>query len=178
MIYKIKEIGEEGLALNLPLTAAWLAEECPDLDAVPVAGGLKLRGQLLQSGDDVFLRGSLRGALETACSRCLEPARTPLDITLTVTFRAKPEADAADEEGEDDDDDVDVASYDGEEVDLAPEIRDQILLAFPIKPLCREDCLGLCSVCGGDRNQLPCDCEARQVENRTPLAAALGKLKI
>lgn len=177
MLYKIKDIPEEGVSLNLPITAAWLTAQCPDLDAVPAGNGLKLQGQLLLSGDDLFLRGNLRGVLESTCSRCLEKAKVPIDLPLTVTFRARPEGEAA-EDDEEEEEDLDVALYDGEEVDLGPEIRDQILLAFPIKPLCKEDCLGLCSVCGGNRNQVACDCESRQAASRTPLASVLGKLKI
>lgn len=177
MLFKIKEIGDEGLSLDLPVTAAWLAVECPDLDAAPAAGGIKVRGQLLVTGDDVFLRANLRGALDTSCSRCLEKARVAIDVPLTVTFRPRDEGQDAGGD-EDEEEDLDVALYDGDEVDLAPEIRDQILLAFPIKVLCREDCRGLCSVCGGNRNQVPCDCEARQAANSSPMATVLGKLKI
>ena len=177
MLFKIKEIGDDGLSLDLPVKAPWLAAECPGLDAVPSTGGLKVRGQLLMTGDDVFLRGTLRGGLDTTCARCLERARVAVDVALTVTFRPRSEGqDAVDEE--DEDEELDVALYDGDEVDLAPEVRDQILLAFPLKPLCREECLGLCSVCGGNRNQVPCDCEERQAASRTPLATVLGKLKI
>jgi uncharacterized protein len=178
MLFDIKEIGDEGLSLDLPVTAAWLAAECPDLDAVPVGGGLRVRGQLLLSGDDVFLRGSLRGTLETTCSRCLEKAKVPVDIPLNVTFRPRAEGEDGGEDDEDEED-LDVALYEGDEVDLGPELRDQLFLAFPLKPLCREDCLGLCPVCGGNRNQVPCACESQpsQVATRTPLAAALEKLK-
>ena len=179
MLYDIKEIGEEGLSLDLPVKASWLAAECPDLDAVPTGGGLRVRGQLLLSGDDVFLRGTLRGALETTCSRCLERAKVPLDIPLNVTFRPRAEATSSqrDDDEEEDEEDLDVSLYEGEQIDLGPELRDQIFLAFPLKALCREDCLGLCSVCGGDRNQTACDCESRQAVSRTPLASALQKLK-
>jgi uncharacterized protein len=175
MLFDIKEIGDDGLSLDLPVTAAWLAAECPDLDAVPAGGALRVRGQLLLSGDDVFLRGALRGVLETTCSRCLEKAKVPLDIPLNVTFR--PRGEGEDAVDDDDEEDLDVALYDGDEINLAPEIRDEIFLTFPLKALCREDCRGLCSVCGGNRNQNPCDCESHQAASRSPLAAALQKLK-
>lgn len=175
MLFRIKEIGDDGLSLNLPVTAAWLAAECPDLDAVPGSGGLKVRGQLLASEDQVFLRGTLRGALETTCSRCLEKARLPIDIPLTVTFM--PRSDGADEE-DDDEENLDVALFDGDQIDLGPEIRDQLLISLPITRLCREDCAGLCPTCGGNRNQIACDCRTEQAASRTPLAAVLGKLKI
>ena len=50
----------------------------------------------------------------------------------------------------------------GGENDLAPVLRDEILLAMPLGPLCSPDCAGICSVCGGNRNVTACDCEAKQ----------------
>jgi uncharacterized protein len=175
MLFKIKEIGDDGLSLNLAITAVWLAVECPNLGAVPGAAGLKLRGRLNLVGDDVLLHGTLRGVLDATCSRCLEPAAVRMDVPMTVTFIARTE----DDEDEDDaEKDADVATFDGDKLDLAPEIRDQLLLAYPITPLCRVDCAGLCAVCGGNRNQVACDCPPPQIETRTPLSAALGKLKL
>lgn len=180
MLFRIKEIGDDGLSLDLPVTAAWLASQCPDLGASLGPEGLKFGGRLVQSGGDVLLRGNLRGNLEMPCSRCLETARVAFDVPLAITFIARPASDddGADDEGEDDAEDVDVAFFDGEEVDLGPQIRDQILLALPITPLCREDCAGLCPVCGGNRNLVACNCTSRQPLGTTPLAAALQKLKI
>jgi uncharacterized protein len=191
MLFKIKEIGDDGLSLDLPVTAEWLARECPGLEAVPGAKGLKLRGQLTESEGDIFLNARLRGDLEGTCGRCLEKARVPVELNLTVTFLPRPEvghgskgeARVAKHEGRPDDDeedvdDVDVAHYEGDEINLAPEIRDQILLAYPITPLCRETCAGLCPVCGGNRNVRACGCETRQATAQQPFAAALGKLKL
>jgi uncharacterized protein len=182
MLIKIKEIGDNGLSLNLPVTAAWLAAECPNLGAVPGPKGFWVRGQLTESNDDVFLRGRLRGELDTACVRCLEPAKVHLDVPLALTFMPRPdhqnERPGKKKEDDDEEDDVDVALYDGDEIDLGPEIRDQVMLAYPISPLCREDCAGLCAVCGGNRNLKPCGCEARQAPSQKPFAAVLGKLKL
>ena len=179
MLFKVKEIGDDGLSLDLPLTPAWLAEECPGLDVVPGPKGLVVRGRLQETEGQVFLRGALRGALETTCSRCLELARVPIDVPLAVTFLPRPEDEASrDEDKDQDEDDVDAAYYDGDEVNLSPEVRDQLLLAYPLTPVCREDCAGLCPICGGNRNQVACGCQAPQSPARTPLAAALGKIKI
>ena len=174
MFFKIKDIGDDGLEVDLPLTAAWLQEQCPDLGAVPGPGGVLMHGVLEKSGDDVLLRGELRGVLETPCSRCLEAARIQLDIPLTISFVEKGADGDADE---DDDDDGDVVYFEGGEIDLGAELRDEILLAMPINPLCQEGCQGLCSVCGGNRNQSPCDCEDRQREVTSKLSA-LGKIKL
>lgn len=174
MRIKIKDIGEDGLSVELPLTEAWFQAECPDLGAKPVAAGVKFRGRLDKSGDDVLLRGRLAGALDTSCSRCLEPAKVPLGLDLFVTFVPRSEGDADDE---DDSDDSETVHFDGDEIDLGAELREEILLAMPINPLCREDCRGLCSVCGGNRNQVECDCEARQ-KLATGKLAALAKIKL
>lgn len=171
MRFNIKEIGDDGLSLDLPITPAWLAAECPDLGAEPGPGGLRVRGQLLRSEEEIFLRGTLRGVFKATCSRCLDPALLKLDVPLMVTFVSPSDDD-------DDDDDVDVALLDGNDVDIGPEVRDQILLALPFARLCRETCAGLCAVCGGNRNKVACNCVAEQAQSRTSLAAVLGKLKI
>jgi uncharacterized protein len=184
MLIRIKEIGDGGLSLDLPLTPAWLAEQCPDLGALPGPKGVAVRGQLTESEGDVFLRARLGGQLETTCSRCLEPARVAMDVPMAVTFLPRPEhrshaGPAADvDEDSAEEKDVDVAYYDGDEIDLSAEIRDQLLLAYPITPLCREDCAGLCPVCGGNRNLRPCGCQAERAPAQKPFAAALAKLKL
>ena len=178
MLYKINEIGDEGLSLKVPLSADWLKEECPDLDARVAPGGLTFRGRLQRSGDDVFLNGSLTGALECVCSRCLEAARVSLQLPVHVTFVPRGADDDEDDEGDAGGKDDGVMPFDGDQIDLAPELREQILLAIPISPLCRDNCAGLCSVCGGNRNRTACDCLARQAPAPTRLGAALGKLKM
>jgi len=179
MLYKINEIGDEGLSLKVPLSAEWLKAECPDLDARLAPGGLTFRGRLQRSGDDVFLNGSLTGGLESVCARCLEPARISLQLPVHVTFVPR------DDDDDDDDDEPTgkqaeggIMRFDGDEIDIALELREQILLAIPMSPLCRDNCAGLCSVCGGNRNRTACDCLARQAPASTRLGAALGKLKM
>jgi uncharacterized protein len=63
----------------------------------------------------------------------------------------------------------------GDIVDLTPEIRETILLEIPQKPLCRDDCKGLCPVCGTDRNKHACNCVQPSTELRW---AGLSKLKL
>jgi uncharacterized protein len=82
-----------------------------------------------------------------------------------------------DDETATDDEDGDVRSFSGGQIDLSPELRDEILLAMPIGPLCRPDCAGICSVCGGNRNANPCECEAKQRIANSKLSA-LKDLKI
>jgi uncharacterized protein len=171
MRFKINEIGDEGLTLDVPITSEWMASACPDLEAHPAEPGLALRGRLSKSGEDYLLLGHLAGALETPCARCLEPARVAVDAQVAVTFVP------ADEDEELEDDDADVVGFAGNEIVLDDEVRDEILLAIPLQVLCSESCKGLCPVCGGNRNVVPCQCEAERRESASRFAA-LGKLKI
>jgi uncharacterized protein len=70
-------------------------------------------------------------------------------------------------------DDLDLYGYENEEVDLTPLFRDQVILAVPFAPLCKEDCKGLCPQCGADRNHETCDCKPPV----DPRWAALQNLK-
>jgi uncharacterized protein len=173
MRYKIKDIGDEGVEICVPVTAAWLASECPDLDAKPGPAGLQLIGRLDPSGEDFLLRGDLRGELLTTCGRCLEPATVQLDSPVAVSYVEEDEAKTDEAE----EDDGDILSFSGGQIDLGPEIHDEILLALPIGPLCRPDCAGICPVCGGNRNLNPCDCEEQQRIANSKLSA-LKNIKV
>jgi uncharacterized protein len=172
MRFKVNDIEDEGLVLDVPVAADWLEAACPDLEARPGPGGLNLRGRIdKQGGSDYLVRGTLRGALETACARCLEPARIDVDAELVVTFVERDDRDL-----ELDDDDPDVVGFSGGVIDISDELRDEILLAVPVSALCSPSCQGLCPVCGGNRNLTPCDCEERQRQGESKFAA-LAKLK-
>ena len=84
MLYKFNDISDEGLSLNVPLSADWLKEECPHLEAKPAREGLTFRGHLSRQGDDAFLRGTLSGVFDCSCSRCLEPAKLPVVVKMTA----------------------------------------------------------------------------------------------
>ena len=55
--------------------------------------------------------------------------------------------------------DPDAFPIEGDQLDLAPMARELVLLELPDAPLCRDDCAGICAVCGRDRNVEPCDCD-------------------
>jgi uncharacterized protein len=171
MRFKIKEIGPEGLPLHVPVTAEWVAAACPDVELRAGPAGLALDGRLEKTGEDYLLRGHLHGDVESSCARCLEPARVPIDVSVAVTF-VSTESDDTDDE----DQDPDVIPFKGGEIDVGEEIRDELLLAVPINPLCRESCRGLCDVCGENRNLSACACKTEPAA--TAPFAALAKLKL
>jgi uncharacterized protein len=126
-----------------------------------------------KDSEKVRLVGRLQTTLEVACSRCLEPFQIPVDTAFDLLFLPSA-AEAATGEHEIDDADVGVSFYQDDVIDLAEVMREQFFLALPMKPLCREDCLGLCPVCGTNRNTGTCTCEANWID---PRMAPLSKFK-
>src|SRR5262245_16637440 len=132
MRFKINEIGDGGLPVNVSVTTEWLASACSDLDARPAAEGMRFTGHITPTGVDYLLRGQLSGALETPCARCLEPALMRVDVPITITFVPA----GTEEVDEEEDADPDFVTFKGGELDLSSELRDALVLAIPFNPLC------------------------------------------
>jgi len=103
--------------------------------------------------DGVVVHGTVSAEYESECSRCLTPVRRRFQESIQELF----ERDAV--EGE-------TYPFAGEEIDLELPVRDAVLLDLPAAPLCRDDCAGLCPVCGIDRNQADCDCDPNPPDPR------------
>jgi uncharacterized protein len=120
--------------------------------------------------DSIRIAGPVKSTVIMTCSRCLEEFSCSIDTYLDIKLAPKglvPQA----TEAELRQDDMDIYYYDGDEIDLDPFIYDEVLLNVPVRPLCREDCAGICHSCGKNRNVEPCSC-------RQPVNTALGeKLK-
>ena len=175
MKFKVKDIGEGGVDVDLAVTAAWLAEVCAGTDVSGTPEDLRFTGVLERSGEDYLLRGKLRGRLSTPCARCLEPAGFSFDEDINVVFVEK-ERLAKDEADETVLDAPEVLTFSDGVIDLSEELREELLLALPPSVLCAESCLGLCPVCGGNRNQNPCSC-VEQERMKGSKFATLAKLK-
>jgi uncharacterized protein len=163
MRYKIKDIPSEGRLVQEELTRALLADALaglePDLDRT--TGNVRI--ELTKDRDEnIFARGDLKALVTLPCATCLGPALVRIDAPLNMTF--VPEGEEPEQTG-DPLDDVDVASHDRETVDLAPILRDQIILAIPISPRCREGCLGLCPICGQNKNERDCGHKPEALED-------------
>jgi uncharacterized protein len=126
-----------------------------------------------RAGLDLFFQGDLRGGVVARCGRCLEeypiPVAAPFRVVLTPRAATGAEPDAAD--------DTTVATYEGEEIDLAPFVYEEVLLGLPTRPLCREDCEGLCPRCGGNRNVTRCDCRTDIADPRLAVLHELTRGK-
>lgn len=111
--------------------------------AEPVEGTVRIA----RTNRGVLVTGRLRTSLAEECSRCLRPVELPIEIALEE--EVLPSLDIATGLPVRVGDEADVPRLtDHHELDLEPLVREGIQLAEPIAPLCREDCPGLCSVCG------------------------------
>jgi uncharacterized protein len=128
-------------------------------------GPAEIRGRYRKSGEEVELQGHLSATVEANCARCLKPVEFPFAAELSerfvvaVSWRSEEQHELREE-------DLNLAVFNGEVIELDDLVREEILLAVPAQVLCREDCKGLCPICGADRNLSACDCEARQIDSR------------
>jgi uncharacterized protein len=114
--------------------------------------------------DRYRLAGTIATRLEFACSRCLEPFELPVESAFDVRYL--PQSENTGEERAVEEDDLSDAFYRDEVIDLRQLMDEQFYLAVPMKPLCREDCQGLCPNCGTNLNVARCDCQVRWEDPR------------
>ncbi|HUJ95504.1 MAG TPA: DUF177 domain-containing protein [Terriglobales bacterium] len=136
----------------------------PDLhqvDALHAAGRVQLveehRGKhkIIQ---DIRVDGSLRGKMALPCARCLEPVVREVKRDFDLLYRPLG-ADAGLEERSVSVTEAEVSYHEGDGLLLEDVLREQVLLALPLKAVCNEDCRGLCPQCGANLNQEQCSCK-------------------
>src|ERR1700720_522543 len=109
-----------------------------------------------RAGTELFFRGELTAATVASCARWAEEFIAPSGRSFRYVLA--PRAIGDDSNGDLRVEDLEFSLYEGEEVNLTPLIREQMLLALPTRPLCREDCRGLCPRCGANLNDGDCGC--------------------
>ena len=138
-----------------------------------VASPVKLAFDIYKDKSTFRLVGHTETTLQVPCSRCLDPMSLPVDAAFDLRYQ--PHATNTGEgEREIEEDDLTTAFYQNDEIDLEQLMLEQFYLALPMKPLCGDDCKGLCSICGTNFNRSTCDCK-REVED--PRFAVLKEFK-
>jgi uncharacterized protein len=155
----IPRIPPEGLELDEALEPAAVHLEGDEELSLRPGGRLRAHVEVVD-GTTVHVRGRLDAAVEIDCARCLERYGVELGQELDLFYlpRAAEQPEAQEEEVELSDRDVVVGYYEGERLDLGEVVREQLILGLPLKPLCREDCRGLCRTCGTNLNTGTCGC--------------------
>jgi uncharacterized protein len=122
---------------------------------------------------DIRLVGDWDTAVELRCARCLEPVTREIQQEFDLLYRPQG-VDAGPSERHLADADVEIGYYTGGGVLLEDVLKEQVLLAAPVKVTCREDCRGLCPHCGANRNAQHCDCV---LDVPDPRWSALGEIR-
>lgn len=84
---------------------------------------------------EILVRGQVYGHIIQDCSRCLHQATCEILVPFAQAYPS-----------------------DQPIIDIEPEVRDALVLSLPDKPLCQEECKGLCPMCGANKNEMPCSC--------------------
>lgn len=122
-----------------------------------------LRAESVVEG--ILVTGPVRAPVVFSCARCLQPITTDVELDVCELFLA-PGHEAPPEE--------EAYEVQGMDIDLEPMLRDNLTLALPLNPVCREDCAGICATCGKDLNTGACDCTDEEID---PRWAGLAELR-
>jgi uncharacterized protein len=143
-----------------------------------VAAPVELSMDVHKMGADVFrVNGHARTRLELDCSRCVEPFAIPFETSFDLRYLPQ-DQNAGEGEREIADEDLSTAYYREGMLDVIEMLREQFQLALPMKPLCADDCRGLCPVCGGNLNRTACSCTAKWEDPRlAPLKSLVSRNK-
>jgi uncharacterized protein len=146
----VSEIPDEGLEVEL--------KETPPAQEVRYVAPLRARLRIDRQGTEVIVSGDVLSDVELECSRCLKPyvvrGRTP----VSVVYRPA-EGLGREDRYELKGDELETAFYRGDILDTDDVLTEQVLLSLPMKPLCSQDCKGICPRCGIDRNVETCRCD-------------------
>lgn len=166
LVLDTRELGRRpGLMRRVQLSAPAPAGLRLELIGVPERAAMELDLRLEAVMEGVLASGVVTAPLAGECGRCLGDVHTMITVELQELF-VYPEHELDDEE---------VSRLTGDLLDVEPVVRDVVVLALPLTPLCRADCRGLCVDCGQPWDALPADHQHDRSDRRW---AALGSLSI
>lgn len=148
-----------------------------DEEDARLLGDATVAGRASRKGEEINLRGEIRATVEAACDRCLRPVTLPLELEFRESLMPFGAETVSKEETVLQSADLHYSVYEGDEIDVDELVREQVLLALPIRLVCRDDCKGLCPSCGADLNAGPCSCPREEVDPRWAALAALKNEK-
>ena len=125
----------------------------------------KVSGDIRREGDRVKVRGRVTGRIQLECDRCLKPVEVAVDSKFQLEYVTPKEYEAL-QEGDLTEEQLDLATYDGDAIDVDALVTEELLLAAPDHLLCDEACKGMCAVCGVNKNIADCTCETKETDPR------------
>jgi uncharacterized protein len=130
--------------------------------------GVQTNVDLDKTPNQIMLKAAIHTAADFSCDRCNAPFTSPLDSGYRMHYIWNQE-----DVGQFDVAEIQVIPQGSTIIDITEDVRQTVLIAVPLKLLCREDCLGLCPFCGKDLNEGPCACRPEEVDTRWEKLRAL-----
>jgi uncharacterized protein len=158
MIIDLRTISTDGPKhFELSLDKGWWHSDGQNDRIEGIAAPIAARVNVDKTGDKFVLEGDMAGSVRIRCDRCLNDfeseIRTSFKLFFTQSSRYEKKAEVELLE-----EDMETGFINGEEINLDDIFREQLYLTLPIKSLCKEECLGLCPICGTDLNVQGCQC--------------------
>jgi uncharacterized protein len=158
---ELRELGRRAGSMRewdktLPARPGWGVEMIGVPEGAPVQLHLRLESVM----EGVLVSGTVDVPITGQCARCLEPVQDTLQLDVQELYAYEGSTTEA-TSGEDE-----VRRIEGEQIDLAPLVRDTVVLTLPLSPTCTPDCAGLCADCGERLDDLPADHSHEVVDPR------------
>lgn len=146
-----KLVGEKKLKFELDAKELEISPE-----ELMLLSPVQLEGTMSNVGDVLLLKAAMTAEVKRMCGRCLKEFTAETRAEVLDKFYPQGVAKLDD----------DAFVYDSDVIDITEPLRESLLLAEPIQALCKEDCRGLCPVCGADLNDGDCGCDRVTVDPR------------
>jgi uncharacterized protein len=165
LVLDTRELGRRAGSMRpvrrtVPAPAGWELE----LVSVPAGSDVRLDLRLEAVMDGVLVSGAVEAPVQAECGRCLEPVSEQVQVDVQELFAYEPDP------GGDD-----IPLLVGDFLDLEPVVRDAVVLALPLNPVCRDECPGLCAGCGELLATLPVGHGHDETDSRWAALASLDK---
>lgn len=123
-------------------------------------------GRIVNKSDILHFEGKIETVYVTACGRCLKTLEIPVDVETEMVLLPD---NGENEESED------VYLYEGDAIDPEEILVSEMTLNIDMVYLCKEDCKGLCQHCGGNLNEIQCNCDEKPIDARLAVLKTLLK---
>ncbi len=162
MAIDLTNLTESSLAFDKEFSAS-------DIDLgeenIELRGPVQIKGEVRRDGEEIIASGVIEGDAAINCTRCVTPVEHKLSVPFAVKYMTA-EAAAERESAEVDPAELDADVIPESGLQLAELVREQIVLSLPMQFFCRPDCKGLCTICGGNRNLIDCNCGEKEIDPR------------
>ncbi len=162
---KAKEENDQYLDIDLTIDL----ESIEGVQSIKIKEPIQGKGRIYFTRDGMFLSLTAKALIESSCSRCLKDFEESLELKMNYEIVSSKKALEMDKE-------EDILVVDHDMIDLEEIIIEELIMKAPMKPLCKENCKGICNSCGQNLEEGSCNCAPHKEVEET-IDPRLAKLK-